>query len=111
GEGDDVLAGGAGNDTLRGSAGFDTFVFFGYGRNAVGVDRIKDFKAGEGLGDVIVLRLDNPGFDSFHDIMKVTVQSGKNVVITLNDRGDDLGTIILENTTKASLVADDFMFL
>ncbi|MXN44282.1 hypothetical protein GR138_03710 [Shinella kummerowiae] len=111
GDGDDVLAGGTGNDTLRGGAGFDTFVFFGYDPNAVGVDRIKDFKAGKGLGDVIALRQDNPEFDSFHDIMKATVQSGKNVVITLNGGGYDLGTIILENVTKASLVADDFMFI
>lgn len=111
GAGDDVLAGGAGNDTLRGSVGFDTFVFFAYDRNAVGVDRIKDFKAGKGLGDVIALRQDNAHFDSFQEIMKATVQSGKNVVITLHDGGYDLGTIILENVTKASLVADDFMFI
>ena len=84
GDGDDWLSGDRGADTLTGGAGADTFhSFFG-----AGVDRVTDFRAGE--GDRIQL---DPG-TTF-----TIIQSGADTVVDLGN-GD---LVILANVQLASL--------
>jgi Ca2+-binding RTX toxin-like protein len=47
--GDDLIQGRGGNDNLYGGGGNDTFVV----NNGDGIDRILDFEAGAGAGDVL----------------------------------------------------------
>ncbi|WP_108880577.1 Ig-like domain-containing protein [Anderseniella sp. Alg231-50] len=67
--GDDVIVGRGGNDLLQGGEGNDIFTF----NNADGDDRIMDFAAGAGLGDVV--DVSDYGFADF-----VTLQSAMSVV-------------------------------
>lgn len=93
---------GLGDDTLYGKSGNDTFVFFaGYDNDTIG-----DFTGGAGAGDVIRLIGLGSAFDTFAEVMNAATQVGANTVI--NFGGGD--SITLLNVTKASLVADDFIF-
>jgi Ca2+-binding RTX toxin-like protein len=99
-KGSDFLSGGSGDDTLIGGKGSDTFEFsFGFGH-----DVIKDFKAGAGTPDVILI--DDSIFADFAAVFAASAQVGGDVVITK----DASNAITLENVLKTNLNADDFSF-
>lgn len=102
GSGDDTLIGGKNNDTLTGGAGNDKFIY----TTGSDADRITDFAAGAGIGDVISLVDMGPSFDTFSEVMAAASQSGSNVVITFGTGS----TITLLGVTLSSLNADDFLF-
>jgi hypothetical protein len=101
GAGDDLIDGGSGNDVLAGDGGNDRFTFTGQ----FGIDRISDFSAGAGLGDVIQLSL-GAALDSFEEVLAAAREMGEDTVIKFGDQG----TITLQSVALSSLVADDFMF-
>jgi Ca2+-binding RTX toxin-like protein len=102
GAGSDQLTGGAGNDILTGGLGNDTFNF-----SAVfGKDTVTDFSAGLGVADVLRLTL-GTAFDTYAEVMAAATQVGTNTVIAINAND----TITLTGVLKASLVADDFVFV
>lgn len=110
GAGDDVLDGGAGKDTLAGGAGFDTFLFLDTPLNdkdGFGADKVEDFTAGKGLGDVLVFSLDNAAFNSFQDVLAHATQTSGGTLITL----DPDSSLLLAGVQKSALAADDFVFL
>jgi uncharacterized delta-60 repeat protein len=101
GEGNDILDGGAKNDVLTGGKGNDRFVI----KDGNGTDTVKDYRPGDILDFTGVA-----GVNSFSDL-KITAVGKKAVVIDLD--GIDGGeTLILENTTVATLEANqrDFQF-
>jgi Ca2+-binding RTX toxin-like protein len=100
--GNDTLTGAAGNDTLTGGGDNDRFDFAG----AFGADRITDFSAGAGVGDVILLTGFGTAFDSFAEVFAASTQVGANTVIDLGGGN----TITLLNVAKAALNANDFDF-
>jgi Ca2+-binding RTX toxin-like protein len=95
GSGNDTLDGGAGDDVLTGGNGNDTFVI----RAESGHDTIMDFVSGQ---DVIELH-DGP-FASGADALAAAIQSGDDVVITV----DDQTSITLHDINLADLHAADF---
>ena len=95
------LDGGAGADTLTGGGGDDTFVF-GAGD---GADIVTDFVAGSGTVDEIDLSMLS-GFDSLADVLAVATQNGANTVLSF---AAGL-TLTLQNVSRSSLSADDFIF-
>lgn len=102
GDGADRLDGRAGADALTGGLGADTFVF----RSGYGNDVITDFALGIGGGDVIELSL-GANYDTLGELLLAGRQVGANTVLTFG--GGD--TLILQNVTKSSLVAEDFHFV
>ncbi len=115
GDGNDVLNGGGGadrlegqlgNDVMTGGTGNDTFRFFI--SDAVpqdfGHDRITDFDAGFGPGDIIQFE---GVFASFADVLLGSAQVGADVVITY----DANNSIRLENVLLSDLQPDDFDFV
>ena len=99
------IDGGGGNDILIGGHGNDTFVYnFGH-------DKIKDFSAGPGAGDVIEIAVPGvPGdfITDFSSAMSHTADDGHgNTVITFPDGS----SIKLMHVVKADLNADDFNFI
>ena len=98
--GNDRLIGGAGNDSLDGGVGNDSFVF----DKGFGKDTITGFVATGAAHDTI--DFSTATFGSFAAIKSHMVQSGANVVITL----DSADTITLKSVTLASLTAADFTF-
>ncbi len=100
GAGNDRLIGGAGNDSLDGGAGTDSFVF----DKVFGKDTVSGFVATAAGHDTI--DFSTAAFGSFAAIKSHMVQSGANVVITL----DAADTITLKGVTLASLSAADFSF-
>lgn len=91
GIGNDMIAGSNGSDTLIGGAGKDLFIF----QAESWVDRVRDFE--NGIDKLLVA-----GADSMSDL--TVTQSGDNVVISSNDV-----TLILENTQRSEINADDFL--
>jgi Ca2+-binding RTX toxin-like protein len=100
GAGNDRLIGGAGNDSLDGGAGTDSFVF----DKAFGKDTVSGFVAAGAGHDTI--DFSTSVFANFAAVKSHMVQSGANVVITL----DAADTITLKGVTLASLTAADFTF-
>ena len=98
--GNDRLIGGAGNDSLDGGVGTDSFVF----DKAFGKDTITGFVAAGTGHDTI--DFSTAAFANFAAIKSHMIQSGANVVITL----DSADSITLKNVTLASLTAADFTF-
>jgi Ca2+-binding RTX toxin-like protein len=96
-----VINGGTGNDWLSGLGGNDTFVF---ARN-FGTDRISDFSAGAGAGDVIQLSL-GAAFDSFAEVRSAASQVNGDTVLNFGS----LGNLTLQNVSLATLASDDFLF-
>jgi T5SS/PEP-CTERM-associated repeat protein len=111
GTGNDYLDGGADNDTIEVGGGTDTIVT-GTGNDTIlfsprcGTDTITDFTGGAGVVDVLKLYGFGAAFDTFAEVFAVSTQVGANTQIALTDT-----TIILQNFTRASLVADDFLFV
>ena len=101
GGGNDILEGMGGNDTLTGGAGNDTFVF----RPGFGADKIKDFTAGTGIGDVIELH--SSIITDWASLAAHTTDTSAGVLIDFGN-GD---SITLAGIKKAALAADDFHFL
>ncbi len=99
--GNDTITGGQGNDLLTGAGGNDTFVF----GPSFGSDRITDFSAGAGVGDVI--EIDATLFADFAAILAGSSQVGSDTVITF----DASNKITLQNVVMSNLVADDFRFV
>ena len=99
GSGNDKLYGGTGNDTLSGGAGNDIFVF----KKNEGNDRITDFDAGPGKGDVI--HLDDALLKNFSAVLEHATDTSKGVLI---DYGK--GSILLSNVEKFDLHQNDFYF-
>jgi hypothetical protein len=96
-----VLNGGSGNDQLNGGTGKDQFQFGG----GWGQDKIADFSAGAGAGDVIAFA--NTVFADFAAVMAATADDGLgNTVITKGAH-----TLTLTGVTRAQLNADDFQFV
>ncbi|WP_276017372.1 VCBS domain-containing protein [Bradyrhizobium sp. C-145] len=96
--GNDTLDGRAGNDFLSGGAGADTFVYASGG----GFDFIQDFVHGQDRIDLTGVY----GIYSLSDLQSHAEQSGPNTVITFSS-GDG---ITLQNVTRSSLTASDFLF-
>jgi uncharacterized protein (TIGR01370 family) len=111
GTGNDYLDGGANNDTLEVGGGTDTVVT-GTGNDTIffsprnGTDTVTDFTGGAGVVDVLKLYGFGTSFDTFAEVFAVSSQVGANTQIALTDT-----TIILQNFTRATLVADDFVFV
>jgi RTX calcium-binding nonapeptide repeat (4 copies) len=111
GTGNDYLDGGADNDTIEVGGGTDTIVT-GTGNDTIlfsprcGTDTITDFTGGAGVVDVLKLYGFGTTFDTFAEVFAVSTQVGANTQIALTDT-----TIILQNFTRATLVADDFLFV
>jgi RTX calcium-binding nonapeptide repeat (4 copies)/Cysteine-rich secretory protein family len=114
GSGNDYLDGGAGDDIIEVGGGTDTVVA-GIGNDTIlfsprtGTDTVLDFEGGQGTaaghGDVIKLYNFGAAFDTFAEVMAVATQVGADTQIALTDT-----TIILQNFSRATLVADDFLF-
>src|SRR5262249_38758267 len=100
GAGDDTLSGGGGADSLTGGTGNDTFVV----APGSGTDVVTDFLAGPGLVDRVNLAAFH-GIRNLSDALSFATQVGADTVFTF---GTD--TLTLQNVTKSSLVADDFVF-
>ena len=110
GTGNDFIDGDEGNDAMTGGTGEDHFYFATYDfsvANGVGADRITDFDSGAGIGDVLVFESGIKELDSFQDMMSRATNTAQG---TLFDWGNG-NTLLVENVTKASFVADDFLFL
>jgi serralysin len=101
GAGDDRLIGGGGRDRLVGGTGDDTFVF----GKSFGVDRIADFEAGAGGGDVI--EFSTSLFSNFQDVLDHTTNVDGNAVIAFSATT----TLTLLGVTEAQLNANDFSFV
>jgi serralysin len=99
--GNDRLIGGAGADSLTGGADNDTFAFSG----SFGTDRITDFQAGSGVGDVI--EFSSSQFANFAAVLAATNDVGGNAVITV----DGATSVTLVGVTEASFNANDFLFV
>jgi Ca2+-binding RTX toxin-like protein len=100
GNGDDTLNGGLSTDTLTGGAGNDIFIF---ANGEVKGDSILDFVAG-GSEDVIQAS----GFAGLDALADLTLfQVGTDVLIKFDS--DD--SLLLKNTTVASLTDSDFLFV
>ena len=97
GSGNDILNGGTGNDRLTGGGSNDIFIF----EDGSGIDRITDFNFGS--GDQIDLTDFN--LADFDAVMALATEVNGDVRIQLD--GDD--RLILEDTTLASLDANDFI--
>jgi Ca2+-binding RTX toxin-like protein len=102
GDGDDTLTGGLSTDTLTGGAGDDLYVF---ANGEAQGDVITDFTAG-GTEDAIKLS-GYAGLNSFADLSGSLLQVGADVVVQLD--ADD--SLLLQDTTVASLTANDFLFV
>jgi Ca2+-binding RTX toxin-like protein len=100
GRGGDYILGGEGNDAMTGGGGRDVFVI----EAGFGDDTITDFAAGAGIGDRIWLQ--GVGFDDFNDVLANAADSVAGLVLTIAGHG----TITLQNTVLAQLVADDFLY-
>jgi Ca2+-binding RTX toxin-like protein len=99
GAGDDILIGGAGEDKLTGGAGNDRFVFDG----SAGDDKITNFKAGMGVGDVIEF---HGVFDSYRELLAAAHQTDAGIVIESNGF-----SLELEGLRLSKLAQDDFAFI
>jgi Tol biopolymer transport system component len=111
GAGNDYLDGGADNDTIEVGGGNDTIIT-GSGNDTIffsprcGTDTITDFTAGAGVVDVLKLYGFGADFDTHLEVFAASTQVGANTHISLTDT-----TIILQNFTRSTLVADDFVFV
>jgi serralysin len=111
GTGNDYLDGGVGNDTIEVGGGTDTVVT-GTGNDVVffspncGTDTVTDFTGGAGVVDVLRLYGFGTAFDTAAEVKAAATQHGLDTWITLPGT-----TIILQNFTATSLVADDFVFV
>jgi T5SS/PEP-CTERM-associated repeat protein len=111
GTGNDYLDGGANNDTLEVGGGTDT-VITGTGNDTIffsprnGTDTVTDFTGGAGVVDVLKLYGFGTSLDTYAEVFSVSSQQGADTHIALTDT-----TIILQNFTRATLVADDFVFV
>jgi|GEM_PF-2573877 len=94
--GDDKLHGGAGNDTLTGGAGKDLFSY----KDGGGADIVKDFTLADDRVDVRGVA----AVSKFGDLK--LAQSGAHTIVTFATGS----TLTLENVSKASLGAGQFMF-
>ena len=103
GDGNDVLHGGQGNDLLMGGAGSDRFEFSGLN----GTDTITDFQHGL---DQIRITGYGAALDDFSDLNGRMAQVGADVHIDLGKSVAGAGTIVLQNTKLAAVVASDFAF-
>ncbi|TNJ37518.1 alkaline metalloproteinase, partial [Phaeobacter sp. B1627] len=95
GDGSDRLEGGSGADTLSGGAGSDVFVFDISGSNT-GSDTITDFEIG-----VDVLEFHGATYSNL-----TSIASGNGVRIEWEG-----GSVQLEGVSRASIDADDFVFV
>ncbi|WP_162798614.1 M10 family metallopeptidase [Sulfitobacter sp. SK012] len=105
GRGDDTVLGGAGNDTISagqgddmisGGAGADQFYF------GAGDDTLTDFDSGDTINFSYVSEIAN-----FDDLMNNHIRDTDSGVLV--EAGDGV-TLLLENTTIASLDQGDFVF-
>ncbi len=98
GAGNDWLSGGAGNDEMTGGAGADTFVFTA-GRDAIDI-----------LGQDDILRIGvNSAVDTRAELLAVarTVDGGDSLLIDFGGGN----TLLLENTSRATLQAVEIVFV
>jgi len=99
GAGADTIDGGGGNDILTGGSGADAFVFTHPGGQSV----ITDFSHAQ--GDTIDLKALHLFF-SLAGVLAASTQSGADTVIDLGGGN----SITLQNVTRTSLTAADFVF-
>ena len=100
GSGSDTLSGDEGDDLLTGGLGNDTFLF----RDGDGDDRIEDFAAGAGPGDLIDLR----GVSALGDFAAVEAAATAVGGDTLIGYGG--GSVLLVGIAPSELKQDDFLF-
>ncbi len=105
GAGIDLIIGATGNDTLSGGGERDTFVFAAN----QGIDRITDFTGIDKI-DIAAFGVTNSGASNqdWRDATTSVGTSGGGSNVTLDWDGG--GTLILLNTTIASLTDSDFLF-
>lgn len=107
--GRDILNGGFGDDTLTGGGGHDRFDFTAANINGLsgsfGSDRVLDFAAGEGPGDVLRLVIFGDPV-SFAEVLAHSTQVGADTVIDFGG-GNAITLVGVDMTT---LAPDDFMF-
>jgi Ca2+-binding RTX toxin-like protein len=96
------VTGTAGSDLFIGGAGADTFSFAGLS----GTDIIADFAAAGAAHDIINFH-GSSVLNSFANVLSQTTQVGTGVVISQ----DASNTLMLNNTTKASLTSANFTFV
>lgn len=107
-DGMDRITGGGGKDLLWGGADTDAFIFTAGTKFFDGsdIDIIKDIDTrGADMDDIQIMSLD-ARIDSYADIFRLAKQDGKDVRIDFG-YGD---VLILENTKKAHLNAELFMY-
>lgn len=109
GAGYDIITGDEGKDTLWGGSETDAFIFRvggKFGGPGSDIDIIKDLDTdGDDMDDIQIMSLDG-SITSFADVMKFASQAGDDVKLDFGN-GD---VLILENTTKAELSAELFMY-
>jgi Ca2+-binding RTX toxin-like protein len=111
GTGNDYIDGGSGNDIIEVGGGTDTVVT-GTGSDTIffsprnGTDTVTDFTGGAGVVDVLKFYGFGTSLNSYAEVFAVSSQVGANTQIALTDT-----TIILQNFTRTTLVADDFVFV
>jgi Ca2+-binding RTX toxin-like protein len=111
GTGNDFISGGSGNDIIEVGGGTDTVVT-GSGQDTIffsprnGTDTVTDFTGGAGVVDVLKLYSFGTALDTYAEVFAASSQQGADTHIALTDT-----TIILQNFTRATLVADDFVFV
>ncbi len=94
GDGVDTLIGGSGDDTLLGGSGNDVFQF----HTGTGLDTITDFRDNQ---DVLMISTAT-GLDSVADVLAVSAQVGRNVVVSISATD----TITITNMTLLKLEND-----
>jgi Ca2+-binding RTX toxin-like protein len=101
GAGKDRITGSGGNDILAGGADDDTFIFGPGG----GADTIVGFAAGAGTEDRIDLK-QFAAIQDFTAVLALATQAGADTVLNFGPGN----SVTLQNVTRTSLDADDFIF-
>jgi Ca2+-binding RTX toxin-like protein len=101
GAGKDRITGSGGNDILAGGADDDTFIFGPGG----GADTIVGFAPGAGTEDRIDLK-QFAAIQDFTAVLALATQAGADTVLNFGAGN----TVTLQNVTRTSLDADDFIF-
>lgn len=102
GDGADRMNGGASNDIIFGGAG-DDIIEFDIGG---GTDTLRDFAAGTGSEDAVLVVGFGASFDSFAEILAAATDDGVDTTIDFGN-GD---VLIIRNVVASQLAPEDFHF-
>lgn len=101
-DGDDLIDGGELNDILSGGAGSDIFVYAAGGD----IDTLRDFVAGAGTEDVILISGFGAAFDTFAEIIAAATDDGVNTTIDFG-AGD---VLVIRGVLVFEFALQDFTF-